>query len=572
MTIPKLIVASSVAFLCSLTVSTGVSQAFQGGALGDPTKEFTNPLTKPFLDKAVPSLSARLVGDNRPGYLAMTTLALIKAGVPKDRPDITTALNTLAARVSSSAYNAVEGADKGVYEAAAILIALANGDPDRFKPQIENLAAYITSRQTPWGAWGYVVHSSTPGSGDTSVTQFALLGLWEATNLEIKVSPTVFDRAADWLIKSQKTSGGFVYQPLSNELSESVSLTAAGTGSMLICRSQLLRNRPKDPEMLGEKPRSKLLIPIDADGNEIDESDSQARPRGMITSMDALRRGIERGLGWLAANYGVDQMYGQTPYYALYSLERVASLGEVETLGTKKWYDIGMELISSRADQSGLVSAQYGEDVNTAWAILFAARSTRDSIRRAERRRLGAANMLGGIGLPKNLNDLVIRGGRVGVSPMTGAVEGMLEALNDPNLQDTASIEAGLMDAYGRQGAVALKPHRDRLIRLTRSPDPQLRLIAIWCLARLGESDVVPLLLGALEDSDDLVAVEAGKGLQFLSRRLVGFGPEIPEAADRSSATEVKRKAARAWRDYFKSAQESPRKTTTAANGERNRS
>ncbi len=572
MTLPKLSVVPVLAAV-SLAFAFGPwCMAFQAGALGDPTKEFTNPLTKPFLDRAVPSLSSRLAGDNRPGYLAMSTLALIKAGVPKDRADVATALNTLAARVSSSAYNAVEGADKGVYEAAAILIALANGDPERFKPQIENLTSYIVSRQTPWGSWGYVVHSGTTGSGDTSVTQFALLGLWEATNLEIRVSPTVFDRAADWLIKTQKTSGGFVYQPLSNELPESVSLTAAGTGSMLICRSQLLRNRPKDPEMLGGKPKSKLLIPIDAEGNEIDESDGQNRPRGMISSMDALRRGIERGMGWLAANYGVEQMYGQTPYYALYSLERVASLGEVETLGTKKWYDIGMELISSRANESGLVSAQYGDEVNTAWAILFAARSTRDSIRRAERRRLGAANMLGGIGLPKNLNDLVIRGGRVGVSPMTGAVEGMLEALNDPNLQDTAAIEAGLMDAYGRQGAPALKPHRDRLIRLTRSPDPQLRVIAVWCLARLGESDVVELLLDALEDADDLVAVEAGKGLQFLSRRLVGFGPEISETADRSAATDAKRKAARAWRDYFKAARESPRKNDTASTGPGRRS
>jgi hypothetical protein len=240
-------------------------------------------------------------------------------------------------------------------------------------------------------------------------------------------------------------------------------------------------------------------------------------------------------------------------------MERVASLSEVETLGSKKWYDMGLEYISSHANQAGMVSAQYGEDVNTAWAILFAARSTRDSIQRAERRRLGAANMLGGIGLPKNLNDLVIRAGRVGVSPMTGAVEGMLDALNDPNLQDTAAVEAGLMDAYGRRGAEALRPHRDRLIRLTRSPDPQLRTIAVWCLARMGESDVTPLLANALEDPDDLVAVEAGKGLQFLSRRLVGFGPDISEASDRSTATEKKRQAARAWREYFRNAQEPPK-------------
>jgi len=76
-------------------------------------------------------------------------------------------------------------------------------------------------------------------------------------------------------------------------------------------------------------------------------------------------------------------------------------------------------------------------------------------------------------------------------------------------------------------------------------------VISIWCLSRLNDREVLPLVLDAIEDADDAVAIEAGKGLQFLSRRLVGYGPDITDSADRSSATEVKRNASKAWREYF---------------------
>lgn len=540
---------------CLISMALLLSQLARAGhllAFQPPGKEFENPTAQLIIQRAAPVLASKVAADDRPGYLAMCTLALLKSGMPKTRPEIADALRKLSARVTGTFYNAAEGEDKSVYEAAALLIMFANADAEAYKRQVEYLASFIISKQTSSGSWGYVIHASQPGTGDTSLTQFALLGLWEATNLEIAINPNVFDRAATWLLRTQRTSGGFTYQPGTGEREPTVSLTAAGTGSLLICQSQLSRVRtPRDQEKIGNKPKSKLLISLDENGDEVPDA-PQNQTRGMSTSMDDLRRGIQRGMGWLSANFGVEQMYGETPYYALYSIERVASLNDVEVLGTKAWYDIGLNFINSHMGTDGMFDSQYGPNVNTAWAILFAARSTRDSIQKAEKRRLGAANMLGGKGLPKNLNDLVIRAGRVGVSPMTGAVEGMLEALADPKLQgDPAAIEAGLMNAYSLQGEAALKPHRDRLIRLSRSPDPQLRVIAIWSLSRMNDRSVLPLVLEALEDADDPVAIEAGKGLQFLSRRLASYGPEITDSADRSAANEIKRTSARAWREYF---------------------
>ena len=523
------------------------------GALGNPNKEFTNPTAKLIIDRGAPQLLSKLSGDSRPGYLAMSTLALIKCGLPKDNPEIAAALDSLSNRVTSSVYNSVEGEDKSVYEAAALLILFANAEPDKYKKQIENLAAFIVANQTASGSWGYAGFGATPGAGDTSMSQFALLGIWEATNLEIKISPNVFDKAASWLLKTQKSSGGFTYQPLKAEREPTVSLTAAGVSGLLICQSQISRTRTKVVEKIGNKPKSKLLVEIDAEGNEVGSTE-QPKARGLTTSSEDLRRGVERGMSWLAGNFGVEGLWGETPYYGLYSMERVASLSDLEVIGSKAWYDMGLNYINTHLSSDGFVESAYGREVNTAWALLFAARSTRDSIQKAEKRRLGAANMLGGRGLPKNLNDLVIRAGRVGVSPMTGAVEGMLDALTDPKIQDTAAAESGLMDAYSRQGAAALRPYKERLSRLARSPDPQLRVISIWCISRLGDRDVLPLILDALTDEQDSVAVEAGKGLQFLSRRLIGFGPEITDSADRTVAANTKAESSKAWRTYFKDA------------------
>ena len=157
-------------------------------AFQPPGKEFVHPTAQLIIQRSAPVLASKVAADERPGYVAMCTLALIKSGMPKTRPEIADALRKLSARVSGSFYSAAEGEDKAVYEAAALLILFANADPEAYKRQVENLASFIISKQTSSGSWGYVVHATTPGSGDTSLTQFALLGLWEATIWKSKLT------------------------------------------------------------------------------------------------------------------------------------------------------------------------------------------------------------------------------------------------------------------------------------------------------------------------------------------------------------------------------------------------
>jgi hypothetical protein len=184
---------------------------------------------------------------------------------------------------------------------------------------------------------------------------------------------------------------------------------------------------------------------------------------------------------------------------------------------------------------------------NTSWAILFLTRATEKTLQRIQVERLGSGTLLGGRGLPENLENLTVAQGRVVVRPMNGAIEEMLSILEDPRADDGESALAGLIDRYFTSGPLALKPYKDRFRVLLVEGIPSQRLTAAWALARTGDLDVVPDLIGAIEDRNDEVAATADYGLRLLSRRLEGDG--LPAGAD----ADQKRAAAADWRRWYDS-------------------
>jgi hypothetical protein len=185
--------------------------------------------------------------------------------------------------------------------------------------------------------------------------------------------------------------------------------------------------------------------------------------------------------------------------------------------------------------------------VNTVWAILFLTRSTTKTLRRIEIKRLGAGTLLGGRGLPEDLSSMTVAGGKVVSRPMNGAVEGMLAVLEDPRAQDADAALAGLVANYQARGPGVLKPHKDRLRKLLTDRDPGLRQVAAWGLARTGDLDVAPALIGAIRDPEEDVVGEARRGLQLLSRKIEGLGPPSPSTPDQ------RLEASRRWRAWYDS-------------------
>src|SRR5262245_35999191 len=183
------------------------------------------------------------------GASALVTMALLKSGLPPETPEIKSGIDKILGRISNSEYK--EGPHH-VYEASVSLMALANANPETYRRQIEAIATYLISKQQPGGEWDY----PNPGNGDTSITQYAVLGLWEAVRSGISVPKRVWDKAAAWHVSRQLKDGSFTYHPappspdgVTYQLPGSHTMTVAGTASLLVCRLHLYPGA-SDPDEL----------------------------------------------------------------------------------------------------------------------------------------------------------------------------------------------------------------------------------------------------------------------------------------------------------------------------------
>jgi hypothetical protein len=455
---------------------------------------------------------------------------MVKADVPVSDPALGTALRTVLSRFQGTAYTPQLAPGPSNYEAAVTIMFLANLDPVAYRPQIDAAAQYIMNAQMPNGAWDYAHRTH----GDTSISQYAILGLWEAENVGSTVTARVWDRAAGWFLRTQDSDGGWAYHRDEPQYHNTVSMTAAGVGSLLICRSQIAAQRATNEE------HSPLLTPV------VGETQTSGRVRAE-TPNAAINAGINRGLAWIAARFNPagGAIMGQSAYYGLYGIERIGALADRQTLGGGDWFQRGGAFLAATQRPDGSWSAQHGDVPNTSWGVLFLTKSTAKTVRRIEIKRLGAGTLIGGRGLPKDLSSLTVAGGRVLVRPMNGAVEGMLAVLEDPRSDQADSALAGLVSRYSIEGPDVLRPHKPRFRKLLTDPDPGIRSVAAWALGRTGDLDVIPQLIATLEDPDDDVVAQARSGLQLLSRKIEGYGP--PDGASPAE----RQSAARRWRAWW---------------------
>lgn len=462
------------------------------------------------------------------GETAMIALGLLKAEVPTSDPALAACLEKIQRRFTSGGYTP-EQSNIEVYEAGAVALALSNVPSAERGNMLETVGAFLIGKQKPNGSWSYPYHST----GDTSITQYAILGLWECENSGVSVPPSVWDRAARWHLSTQHPTGAWVYHPGEGG-QETISMTAAGVGSLLICQRQLSRYRQF------QKGVNPYLTPVDSGAPSADY-------RVAVTEAQ-FNAAISKGMNWISANFNTTNtaIFGNSVYYGLYGIERIGALADRQTIGRIDWFDRGRAYIrSTQKPDGGWSYPPYDSAVTTVWAILFLTKSTAKTLHRVEIQRLGAGTLLGGRYLPSDLSTMAVAGGRIISRPMSGAVEGMLDVLEDPRIQDGDKAVAGIVDRFNGEGPPALRPHKDRFRRMLSDRDPGVRQVAAWALGRTGDLDVVPSLIDALGDADDRVVATARQGLQLISRKIDGPGPEI------EATPEQKRAAAEAWRRWY---------------------
>ena len=364
------------------------------------------------------------------GESAMIALGLLKAEVPPTDPAVVGCLARCRSRFTESGYIPELTDGRGVYEAAAVTLAMVNQDPAENLAWIRILAGYLIGAQKPNGSWDY----SHRSAGDTSISQYAVLGLWEAENAGVTIPPVVWDRAADWFLSTQGAAGSWTYHRDEASVgADTLSMTAAGVGSLLICQRQLEQFRQS------RRGISPLMTALNA------ESWANFRPATTAAQID---QAVKRGMTWLSANFSLTNLtaVGHSPYYMLYGIERIGALAERQTIGRVDWYERGRSFIHSSQQGDGSWNGTYGVEMNTVWAMLFVTKSTAKTIQKIQVKRLGAGTLLGGRGLPSDLTALTVAGGRVVSRPMNGAIEGMLAVLEDPRAEQADAAVAGLVD------------------------------------------------------------------------------------------------------------------------------
>lgn len=483
---------------------------------------------EPAVQAGLRYLRSRVPSQPGAGESGMMALAMIKAEVPATDPALAECLKKVRSRFTTSEYFPERTGGQGPYEAGVSAMALANLDPIGNRPFLQMIVNYLLANQNANGSWDYKGRTA----GDTSITQYAVLALWEAESAGVRVPPHVWERIASFYISTQLDDGGWVYHHDEMSLTtETVAMTAAATGSLLICHRQL------DPYRIEKRTTTTLLTPLGEDG---------VGGFKLGLNFHDLERSINRGMSWISSHFTTSPpAAGQSPYYMLYGLERIGALSNRKSIGRLDWYERGLNFLHSTQKGDGSWDSMNGADVNTSWGILFLTKSTAKTLRRIQIQRLGAGTLLGGRGLPRDLSSMTIAGGRVVSRPMNGAIEGMLAVLEDPRAEQAEAAVAGLVERYYREGPDALRPFKLRFRKMLTDRDPGLRRVAAWSLAHTGDMDVVPNLIDTLLDPDPDVVDSARMGLELISRKIEGLGPPSP------STPAQRKEAAARWRDWY---------------------
>ena len=506
------------------------------------------------------------------GLMAYTC---ISAGMPSDDPFVTGLIDKILLKFKSDGYSPEI---HHIYEAGVDAMVLAAADKQKYRDQIQLVANYLLKNQRVNGSWDYPNQNN---GGDTSISQYGMLGLWAAARSGVEIPVKALDQSAIWHLQTQLSNGAFSYQPRGNS-SPKHSMTMAGVGSMGIARLLMSRN-PQELESLADEPEAKTKKNEKAFGvlervtaKETPDQPAAAAPsdasyKPQVSSRD-LDAAMKRGLGWLATNYTVDKkaMVGDTIWhlYYLYGLERAASLANLEKIGGHDWYTEGYRVLLKVQEADGGWTDFGSKSSATCFAVLFLVRATEKLIPNAPRAAPKAATFGGGLlaggrGLPTDLANVDTKDGNVTAKKTNTPLDKLLAELENPKSQKVESAQAALVEAVQVGQREQLIGQKDLLLKLAKDSRVEVRRTAFWALARCNDLRVAPVLIQGLMDVDFDAAVEARNALCVLSRRPRGFGlpddliaklPENASQAEKDSGFEKWRDAdLRRWREWYQS-------------------
>jgi len=261
-----------------------------------------------------------------------------------------------------------------VYTAGLRALALeATHDPD-LKALTRECAEYLVESQGPHGTWTYrgdvpITPAVPPGKaveagisisggepldeeikgelvdrkntcknagdGDTSCTQFAILGLHAAAKCGFLVPKTVWEKCLKSMEERHCKDGGWHYHGTTAK--SYGSMTCAGICTVALCRYYLGVKDYLDHPML------------------------------------------QAGVKWMADHFAVDKNPNETQWslYYLYSVERVGVFTAMDSIGEHAWYGKGAKfLVGGQKGDGSWTGTSENAEKGTAFALLFLTRAT----------------------------------------------------------------------------------------------------------------------------------------------------------------------------------------------------
>ena len=513
------------------------------------------------VESGVEYLTKQIPQNPGSGEAVLGALALIKAGEPAASPAVQAVLRQIEKRCLRTEYDPHL---HHYYVAGLEMMLLEAIDAERYRAEMKKILAYILKGQLPSGAWYY---PNQNGHGDTSITQYAALGMWSAERAGLDVPRSAWDKMAVWHLKTQLKNGAFSYHPGEPQFSvPGTAMTLGGAANLLLARRYLFGDGvKKEPKPSSDAPKKRFgvleAVELDeaTDKNNSGPNDANFRPKSTSTFID---RSVVAARDWSAVNFRLPPP-GEFKMYYLYALERMAALGKMEALGPHDWYRQGAQFLVTTQSKNGTWTiANRGGTVGAAFGILFLTRSTVQMLGHSHGvPELGAGMLAGGRGLPTNLGKVNVANGKVEERGEDGPIDELLARLESARIGEIPATQTAILDAVRFGDRETLLDQRDRIRRLVAHPRAEVRRTAFWVLGRAGDLTDVPRLIEGLSDADLDVAIEAHNALCVLSRRPLGFGvPADPlaqldakakEQARQEAIPEWRERAIEVWSDWY---------------------
>src|SRR5262249_17616661 len=185
-------------------------------------------------------------------------------------------------------------------------------------------------------------------------------------------------------------------------------------------------------------------------------------------------------------------------------LERLMALSGTKDIDGHDWYNEGAAHLVA-AESAGTWNDNSGTEPATAFGILFLGKATEKMLGRKPASRVpkfGGGLLVGGRGLPENLETLTLEQGAVRVRKLKGPIDELLAELENAQSRQIESAQATLVEAVATDDPEALIGQADRLLRLANDKRTEVRRTVFWALGRANDLRVVPTLIDGLSDPD----------------------------------------------------------------------